>query len=205
MSDQHALRQRREALAQAVNSHDLEAVLSFIHPSFVGKTKRGYSVGYQDMVRMAEPLFAPGKDYQETVEIEEIEVSGDSAKLVVRRVERGRLYDPKMCHMCNFLGLMFLMFLGISILNVIRTGEWNFQNALSVVGYAVASVALLGSAFVIRGRSTGRSDTKRPGERSMNAGFWLKNKNFKRKAEQSVPPEPRAARVLNSTSFAAAR
>lgn len=89
MSDKQQLRQRREALAQAVNSHDKEAVLSFIHPTFVGKTKRGWTcAGYQDVVRMMEHLFAPGIDYQETVAIEEIEVSGDSARLVVRRVAR---------------------------------------------------------------------------------------------------------------------
>ena len=89
MSDQQQLRQRREALAQAVNSHDKEAVLSFIHPTFVGKTKRGFSLaGYKTVVRMAEQLCAPGSDYQETVAIEDIEMSGDSARLLVRRVAR---------------------------------------------------------------------------------------------------------------------
>jgi WD40 repeat protein len=91
MTDQQELRQRREALAQAVNSHDLEAVLSFIHPTFVGKTKGVSTIaGYQEVVRMLEQLLAPGTDYQETVAIEDIEVSGDSARLVVRRVARGR-------------------------------------------------------------------------------------------------------------------
>ena len=84
MSEQQQLRQRREALAQAVNSHDLEAVLAFIHPSLVGKTKGSSSVGYQEMVPVLEQLFAPGVDYQETVEIEEIEEIGDSADPQVR-------------------------------------------------------------------------------------------------------------------------
>jgi hypothetical protein len=105
MSDQQELRQRREALAQAVNRHDLEAVRSFIHPTFVGKTKQGFSIGYKEMVPMVELLFAPGKDYQETVEIEEIEVSGDSAKLVTRRTERGRFHDPKRVDVANGVGL----------------------------------------------------------------------------------------------------
>jgi hypothetical protein len=30
---------------------------------------------------------------------------------------------------------------------------------------------------------------KRPGERSMEAGCWLKNKNFERKAEQFAPTD----------------
>ena len=90
MTDQEEVRQRREALVQAVNSHDRETVLSFIHPSFVGKTKGGWRIaGYQRVVRMLEQLCAPGSDYQETVEIEEIEVSGDSARLAVRLVARG--------------------------------------------------------------------------------------------------------------------
>jgi hypothetical protein len=39
-----------------------------IHPSFVGKTKRGWSIGgYQHVVRMAEQRCAPGSDYQEAV------------------------------------------------------------------------------------------------------------------------------------------
>jgi len=88
MSDQQELRQRREALAQAVNSHDLEAVLSFIHPSFAGKCCGFRIAGYKHVVRMLEQLCAPGSDYQETVAIEEIEVSGDSARLLVRRVAR---------------------------------------------------------------------------------------------------------------------
>jgi hypothetical protein len=37
---------------------------------------------------MLEHLCAPGSDYQETVAIEDIEVSGDSARLLVRRVAR---------------------------------------------------------------------------------------------------------------------
>jgi len=87
--DQQQLRQRREALAQAVNSHDKEAVLSFIHPSVVGKAKRGFTLaGYRTVVQMAEQLCAPGSDYQETVAIEDIDVSGDSARLLVRRVAR---------------------------------------------------------------------------------------------------------------------
>jgi WD40 repeat protein len=88
MSDQHELRQRREALAQAVNSHDKEAVLSFIHPSVVGKWCGFRIAGYKHVVRMLEQLCAPASDYQETVAIEEIEVKGDSARLVVRRVAR---------------------------------------------------------------------------------------------------------------------
>ncbi len=139
MSDQQELRQRREALAQAVNSHDLEAVLSFIHPTFVGKTKQGFSVGYQDMVRMAQQLFAHGKDYQETVEIEEIKASGDSAKLVSRRSERGRLDDPPQFWLCLGMGI-FLS--GMAINSAVFDRPWE------TVGFAVASLMFILGAFL---------------------------------------------------------
>jgi hypothetical protein len=83
-------------LVQAVNSHDKEAVLSFIHPTFVGKTKGGWSIaGYKRVVCMLKHLCAPGSDYQETVAIEDIEVKGDSARLVVRRVARVRSHSQE--------------------------------------------------------------------------------------------------------------
>ena len=147
MSDHQELGQRREALAQAVNSHDLEAALSFIDPSFVAMTKRGVSVGYKDMVSMVEQMFAAEKDYQETVEIEQIEATGDSAKLVVRRIERGRLHDPKQVGLFNGLAIMCL-FLGF--MSMIRAGEWDFQKIFAVVGFAVFAVGFFGLALFIQ-------------------------------------------------------
>ena len=85
MNDQQELRQRREALAEAVNAHKLESVKSFVDPSYVGKTKLGISSSYQDIMRMVERLFAPGSDFQETVEIEDISVSREEAHITVCR------------------------------------------------------------------------------------------------------------------------
>ena len=172
MSVQQQLRQRREALAHAVNSHDLEAVLAFIHPSFVGKTKDGFSVGYQDMIRVVEQLSAPGKDYQETVEIEEIEVSGDSAKLVVQRIECGRLCSPEKSRPFKGLGICFLVLLGWAILDLVRAEEWNFQNTGSAVGYAVLGVGFLcWSSFRLR-RSVHRTVRYQETWRTID-GCWL--------------------------------
>src|SRR5438874_1641599 len=85
MSAEQELRRQREALAQAVNSHDLESVRSFVHPSYVGKSKGGHTGGYQDIMGLAERLLGPGSDFQEAVEIEDLTVSGDRARLTVRR------------------------------------------------------------------------------------------------------------------------
>lgn len=133
-----------------MNSHDLEAVLSYIHPTFVGKTKQGFSVGYQDIARMVAPLFAPGRDYQETVEIEEIEARGDSAKLVTRRSERGRMYHSKQVGLFNGLGMMCLLMFGIWFFKLLRAGEWNFHEGPAAVVAGVLSVALIGGAFFMR-------------------------------------------------------
>jgi hypothetical protein len=85
MSAEQELRRQREALAEAVNRHDLEAVRGFIHPSYVGRSKSGHTGGYQDMVGLAERLLRPGSAFREAVEIEDLAVSGDRARLTVRR------------------------------------------------------------------------------------------------------------------------
>jgi hypothetical protein len=85
MSAEQELRRQREALAQAVNCHDLESVKNFIHPSYVGKSKTGQTGGYQDIIALAQRLLGPGSDFQETVEIEDLTVNGDRARLIVRR------------------------------------------------------------------------------------------------------------------------
>ncbi len=168
MSDQQELRQRREALAQAVNSHDLEAVLSFIDPSFVAKTKRGVSVGYKDMACMVGQLFAEEKEYHETVEIEKSEVDNDSAELVVRRIERGRLHDPKRVGLFNGLGIMCL-FMGF--MTSLRAGEWDAQKIFATVGFAVFTVGFFGFAQFLQ-RSRERTVRNHETWRTID-GRWL--------------------------------
>lgn len=85
MNAEQEVRQQREALAEAVNRHDLEAIKSFLDPSYVGRSKSGQTVGYQEMIQLVEPLLAPGSDFAETVEIEDLTIHGDEARLSVRR------------------------------------------------------------------------------------------------------------------------
>jgi hypothetical protein len=85
MSAEQELHEAREALARAVNDHDLESIRSFIHPTYVGKDKTGNSIGYQDIMRLVERLLARGSDFREEVEIEDLAVSGDRARVTVRR------------------------------------------------------------------------------------------------------------------------
>ncbi len=85
MGTEQEVRRQRAALAEAVNRHDLEAVKTFVHPSYVGRTQAGHTSGYQDVIGLAERLLAPGSDFEEAVEIEDVAVSGDRARLTVRR------------------------------------------------------------------------------------------------------------------------
>src|SRR5207247_10552780 len=85
MSAEQEVRRQREALAEAVNRHDVEAVKTFVHPSYVGRTKTGGTGGYQDIIGLSERLLAPGSDFEEAVEVEDVAVSGDRAGLTVRR------------------------------------------------------------------------------------------------------------------------
>jgi hypothetical protein len=85
MRPEDEVRQRREALALAVNQHDLEAVRSFLHPSFVARAKGGQTADHDEMVRLAERLLAPGGDYEVQVEIQGIAVSGGTARVTVAR------------------------------------------------------------------------------------------------------------------------
>jgi formylglycine-generating enzyme required for sulfatase activity/serine/threonine protein kinase len=84
-SAEQEVRRQREALALAVNRHDLESIKRFIHPSYVGKCKNGYTSGYQEIIGLTERLCAVGSDFQEVVQIENLIVDGDTARLTVRR------------------------------------------------------------------------------------------------------------------------
>jgi formylglycine-generating enzyme required for sulfatase activity/serine/threonine protein kinase len=79
------VRQQRQALALAVNDHDLESIKRFVHPSYIGKGKNGYASGYQEMIGLAERLCEANSDFQEVVQIESLIVDGDMARLTVRR------------------------------------------------------------------------------------------------------------------------
>jgi hypothetical protein len=59
MSAEQEVRQQRQALATAVNRHDLEGVKTFVHPSYIGRTKTGITSSYQDIISLAQRLLAP--------------------------------------------------------------------------------------------------------------------------------------------------
>ena len=90
MTQEEQLRVQRQALNAALNSRDLATATSFLHPDFVARGKYGASMDYQALVQHMQKL---PKDFVSQVEVEAVDVSGDNAKLVVRRTDR-RLVDP---------------------------------------------------------------------------------------------------------------
>jgi hypothetical protein len=172
MSDQQELRQRREALAHAVNRHDLQGVLACIHPSFACKTKWCFSVGYKDVAQAMEQLCAPGNDYKETVEIETIEVTGDSATVVTRRVEqmeRGALQNrPRATRPFVFLAILFA---GLTILSIRSVVLGRDQAVVSLVATVVASLGCVCWEFYQR-RAVNRALRYRETWRR-SEGRWL--------------------------------
>ena len=90
MTEEEQLRAQRQALNAALNSRDLATATSILHPDFVAKGKSGASMDYQALVQHMQKL---PKHIVSFVEVDAVDVSGDSAKLVVRRTER-RLVDP---------------------------------------------------------------------------------------------------------------
>ena len=82
------LRERRKTLADAVNSHDKEAIKSFLDPSFVAKDKHGKVVmNYWQILDQVTVLFKKHPEFKESVQIESIVIEGDTAKVITRRVD----------------------------------------------------------------------------------------------------------------------
>lgn len=84
MTQEQELRESRQALNSAINAGDVESAIAHIHQSYVGKGKGGYSIDYQSMVQLLSSL---PKGFESQLLIEDIEISGDSAKVTVRRSE----------------------------------------------------------------------------------------------------------------------
>jgi ketosteroid isomerase-like protein len=84
-------RERREALLEAVNAHDLEAIKSFVDPSYLARNELGMVLAdYRAMLSFAERLFRKHPEYCETLDVEEIDEQGDSVLLTTRRTETYR-------------------------------------------------------------------------------------------------------------------
>ena len=170
MTHESELRQQREALNAALNNHDLEASTSYLHPDFVVQGPDGQSCNRQMAVQQLEQMLKPSFNLQSHIEVEHVEVSGDSAKLRVRRTESGRIYNPR--HLWMFLA-MAAMFAGLAIHCAVRdVPQAPLQFWGGIVGYAFGSMVMIWLAF--RGGLRSMHQTQRAEEtwRSVD-GCWL--------------------------------
>jgi len=89
MEREQELRKQREALLNAVNAHDLDAIRTLVDPSYEGKDDAGTVViKHEKAIDYAAGLFRKHPEYREALEIEDLEIAGDVARLTTRRIER---------------------------------------------------------------------------------------------------------------------
>jgi predicted SnoaL-like aldol condensation-catalyzing enzyme len=82
------VRQSREALLQAVNAHDVEAIKSFVAESYVARNELGLVLAdYRGVMDYAARLFRKHPEYRETLEVETVEWDGEATRVTTHRVE----------------------------------------------------------------------------------------------------------------------
>ncbi|MDA1055983.1 MAG: nuclear transport factor 2 family protein [Planctomycetota bacterium] len=170
MSDESELLEQRHALNAAINDHDVEKTTSFLHLDFVAQGTGGHSYNRQMAVQQLEQMLQPSFNLQSQIEVEHVEVSGDNAKLRVRRTESGRMYNPR--HFWMFLA-MAAMFAGLAIHWAVRDVEQvPEQYWVTIVAYAFGSMVMIWLAF--RGGLRSMHQTQRAEEawRCVD-GRWL--------------------------------
>jgi hypothetical protein len=174
MSDESELRQQREALNAALNNHDLPTTTSFLHPEFVAQGTDGHSYNRQAAVQQLEQMLNPSMNLQSQVEVEHVEVSGDSATLRVCRTESGRMDNP-----LRFWGFLAAAscFAYMAINSAVQgvPDHFAYQRILvwvGIVAAALGSVAFIWGAFYLGRRSM--HQTQRAGETWRRVdGRWL--------------------------------
>ena len=176
MAPEEQIREQRQALNAAINNHDLETATSFLHPDFVAKGTDGHSYDRQAAVGQLEQFLKPSMNFRSQIEVEHVEVSGDSAKLRVHRVERGRIYSPG--HLWGW-SLMAAMLAALGVCKALGFHEavrgpfWSpFQFWGTIVCYVVGSVMSIWWAF--RGGLRSMHQTQRAQETWRSVGRrWL--------------------------------
>jgi hypothetical protein len=170
MTQAQQLREQRQALNAAINNHDLESAASFLHPDFVAKGTDGHFYDRQAAVRQLEYFLKPSTNFHSEIEVEDVEVSGDSAKLRVRRTEGGRMFQPG--HFWPFLVLAALStaWTVYALVNALNRPPWQYW----VGGIAGGGVCIMFIWFAFRWglRTMHQTQTAQETWRSVD-GRWL--------------------------------
>ena len=167
MTHDEELREQRQALNAAINKRDLETMRSFIHTSYVFKGKDGSSIDYEAMMQSVAQMLNSLKDFDSQVVVEDVDVSGDSAKLVVRRTERGQGQARGPKNFWVFLGVG-IMFLCLGVVNTVQ------RHPVNAACFAVACLVFFCFAFFWFRRGWSFHKTIRAQETWQSVdGHWL--------------------------------
>jgi hypothetical protein len=168
------LRQQRQALNAAINNHDLETTTSFLHSDFVAQGTDGHSYNRQEAVRQLELMLQPSMNLQSQVEVEHVEVSGDSATLRVCRTESGRRDRPEV--FWGFLAAAAAMaYMAISTVVGGVPDNFAYQRILvwvGIAGAAIGFVCFVRGAFSLGRRSMHQTQRAEETWRRVD-GRWL--------------------------------
>ena len=170
MSDKSELREQRQALNAAINSRDLDAAASFLHPDFVARGTDGHFYDRQAAVRQLEFFLKPSTNFHSQIEVEDVEVAGDSATLRVRRTEGGRMFSPG--HFWTFLTVATLSTCWTisALVNALNRPQWHYW----VGGLAGGGVSLMFLWFAFRWGWRSVQQTQRAKETwQYVGGRWL--------------------------------
>ena len=177
MTQEEQLHQQRQALNAALNNHDLEMATSFLHPDFVAKGTDGHSYNRQEAVRQLEQFLKPSMNFHSQIEMENVEVSGNGAKLRVCRTERLRMYNPKI--FWGFLAAAALM-AAQAVLAAVRYASelphfppirfWGFW--VGIGGVAIGFLCFICGAFFMGRRSMHQTQRAQETWRRVD-GRWL--------------------------------
>ncbi len=164
MTPEEDLREQRQALNAAINNRDLETIKSYLDSTFVAKMGPGCSFDKQAMLCQMEQQFKQFKDFDSQLVVEDVQVSGDSAKLAVQRVERGRVHNSQAIWWFFAIAAVWL---ALNFLNPKR--ELTLENA---AGAVVGPLWMIWLGFFLSDRSFSHTHKAQETWRRVD-GRWL--------------------------------
>jgi hypothetical protein len=194
MTQEEQLREERQALNAAINNHDVKAATSFLHPDFVAKGTDGHSYDRQAAIQQLEYFLKPSTNFHSEIEVEDVELSGDSAKLRVRRSEGGRMFNPGPFWAFLVLAALSAAWTVYALVEAVNRPPWHYW----VGGIGGGSVALMFIWFAFRWgwRSMHQTQTAQETWRSVE-GRWLLAE------EQQIGGDSTCAQTTPASSAAA--
>ena len=169
MTPEEQLRERRNALNEAINKQDIGTIKSILHPDFVAKAPGGQEMDGQAMIRQLEQALHRGLEFRSEIEVEAVQVSGDRANLRVRRTEAGTLRNFQQFGMFLFLSAMVLF---LTVNTAVRVREWTVWRYVEVATLGAVCLLCIWRAFRLGRRKLLKVQRAQETWREVD-GHWL--------------------------------